>query len=193
MTSPTGIIDTDTQKLDRPISEHPCHGWFTSAGDRLTHRHWFQDGELMPTCERCGTGIDREHKETGPISWGPEKRREVITLADRHAISKAAMTALGEWLAWPDAGRDGPREVTVQQTLSFLRGLPNSLGYEARLSDADARVNEAVERARGLLIDPTRDQYLDAQIDDDWDHPFTYRDLATIVEAVAIRNEGQKP
>lgn len=113
----------------RAISDHPCHGLFTTAGDRLTHRHWFQGGDLMPTCERCGTLIDRHHKEVGPVSWEPEKRKEIITSQDRYELSQAAMSALGEWLVWPDAGRDGPREVTVEQTLSFLRGLPNKLGY----------------------------------------------------------------
>jgi hypothetical protein len=120
---------------DRPISEHPCHGLFSETGDNLTHRHWFQANELMPTCERCGTPIGRDHKETGPVSWEPEKRREVVTLDHRYALSNAAMNALAEWLAWPDAGRDGPREVTVDQTLSFLRGLPNQLGYGKHLAE----------------------------------------------------------
>lgn len=62
--------------MSRPITEHPCHGLFSTAGDRLTHRHWFRDNALMPTCERCGTPIDREHKEVGPVSWTPEYRGE---------------------------------------------------------------------------------------------------------------------
>jgi hypothetical protein len=131
MTSEQPESAVEVIQADRDIREHPCHGLFATAGDKLSHRHWFQDDQLMPTCERCGTPIDRNHKEVGPICWEPEKRREVITVDHRYAISNAAMKALGEWLAWPDAARDGPREVTVEQTLSFLRGLPNRLGYGA--------------------------------------------------------------
>ncbi|MBB4856978.1 hypothetical protein HNO88_000275 [Novosphingobium chloroacetimidivorans] len=81
---------------ERPISEHPCHGLFRTAGDKLSHRHWFQNNQLMPTCERCGTPIDREHNEVGPVSWTsphPPVAPLPPSVANVEAVAKA-MSAL---------------------------------------------------------------------------------------------------
>jgi hypothetical protein len=64
----------EQEQSKRPISEHPCHGLFRTAGDKLSHRHWFWKDQLMPTCERCGTPIDRQHNVVGPVSWTPDAR-----------------------------------------------------------------------------------------------------------------------
>lgn len=45
------------------------------------------------------------------------------------AVAAKAREALGTWLAWPDAPRDGIRPVTNEQVESWLAGLPNRLGY----------------------------------------------------------------
>lgn len=42
-------------------------------------------------------------------------------------IAAKARKALGTWLAWPDAARDGPTPVTNEQVESWLHGLPNRL------------------------------------------------------------------
>ncbi len=133
--NPAGMDDA------RVLSEHPCHGLFATAGDRLTHRHWFQDDKLMPTCERCGTPIDRDHKETGPVSWEPEKRREIVTLQDRYALSRAAMTAAGEAQG---------RAATVEETLSFLRNLS---GRDIGVHEAATDIVEARERLGYAVYD----------------------------------------
>lgn len=44
-------------------------------------------------------------------------------------IAAKAREALGTWLAWPDAPRDGIRPVTNEQVESWLAGLPNRLGH----------------------------------------------------------------
>lgn len=61
-------------------------------------------------------------------------------LPDDTIIAAAARQALGEWLAWPDAGRDGPREVTNERVKSWLSGLPNKL---ASLTNEAARHRQA--------------------------------------------------
>lgn len=42
-------------------------------------------------------------------------------------IAAKAREALGTWLAWPDAPRDGPRPVTNEQVESWLHGIPARL------------------------------------------------------------------
>ncbi|OAH36967.1 hypothetical protein AX777_18180 [Sphingobium yanoikuyae] len=43
-------------------------------------------------------------------------------------IRLAAHKALGEWLAWPDAARDGPAPVDDSKVLSWLGGVAQKLG-----------------------------------------------------------------
>jgi hypothetical protein len=174
-----GLMD-----LEPAMVTHPC--WRLSSS-RRSHRHWFQDNAVMPTCERCGTLIDREHKEVGPVCWEPEKRREIVTIQDRYAISTAAMRALGEWLAWPDSGRDGAREVTVQQTLSFLKGLPNKLGYSTP-KPADP-TSEAVERVKNILRGPDGEEYTDAGMEDAF---FRWPVIERAIRAALATNAPEK-
>lgn len=71
---------------------------------------------------------------------------------DDAAVAATARQALGEWLAWPDAGRDGPRVVDNAHVISWLGGVPSRLASRvppispelveriaAAISDADAR------------------------------------------------------
>lgn len=58
------------------------------------------------------------------------------------AVRVAAHKALGEWLAWPDAARDGPVAVDDEKVLSWLSGLPNKLA--ALSQPPEASEGEAV-------------------------------------------------
>ncbi|WP_066601884.1 hypothetical protein [Sphingobium cupriresistens] len=63
-------------------------------------------------------------------------------------IAAKAREALGTWLAWPDAPRDGPRLVTNGQIESWLAGLPNRLAHPPAAEPVGLR-----EAARTLLGD----------------------------------------
>lgn len=75
---------------------HPCWGIFATSPNKRSHRHWFANGKLMPTCERCGTEIDREHKEVGPVCWTPPVRlassavSEIARIIDPEAFKSVA-------------------------------------------------------------------------------------------------------
>ncbi len=60
-----------TDTTQPPAETHPC---WRDGYNRRAHRHWFRNSELQPTCERCGTSIDREHNEVGPVCWTPPKK-----------------------------------------------------------------------------------------------------------------------
>lgn len=87
---------------ERSIEDHQC--WRPRLG-RLSHRHWMRDGKLMPTCERCGTPIDREHKETGPVSWVPIKTQRAATLHTPPPVATATAVDAG-WQPIETAPRD---------------------------------------------------------------------------------------
>lgn len=58
---------------DRPITEHPCYGLFSTDG--LSHRAWL-DKDKNGVCERCGTqvhGSNKEQIEGTPLCWEPPK------------------------------------------------------------------------------------------------------------------------
>lgn len=59
---------TDTpEAVERDITSHICYSRFSK---RPSHRHHWKRDTLQPDCERCGTLIDREHNEVGPLQWG---------------------------------------------------------------------------------------------------------------------------
>ena len=123
---------------ERPLSEHPC--WWPTL-EKIGHRHHFWNDELQPDCERCGTQIDSNHKQVdgAPLLWRNERLERLLAHRAAHtdkAIAALARQSLGEWLAWPDAPRDGPREVDNEQVRSWLSGLPNKL---ASLTNEAAR------------------------------------------------------
>ena len=69
-------------------------------------------------CLRCeGTGVEPDFVD------GLDNRPK----ADDAAVARAARAALGDWLAWPDAARDGAVPVDNEQTISWLQGLPAKL------------------------------------------------------------------
>lgn len=49
------------------ITSHICYSRFSK---KPSHRHHWKRDTLQPDCERCGTLIDREHNEVGPLQWG---------------------------------------------------------------------------------------------------------------------------
>lgn len=73
-----------------------------------------------------------------------------VTPSDEE-IAAAARQSLGEWLAWPDAGRDGPREVTNEQVKSWLSGLPNKI---ASLTNEAASHRQAYSLPRDVGMHP---------------------------------------
>lgn len=68
-------------------------------------------------------------------------------------LAAAARKALGEWLAWPDAPRDGPVPVDNEKTESWLHGLPNALAHPptadvAGLPSCRVAIDERMQEAK---------------------------------------------
>jgi hypothetical protein len=80
-------------------------------------------------------------------------------LADS-ALAAAARNALGTWLSWPDAPRDGPRPVTNEQTESWLHGLPNKL---AGVPQAPATGGDAVLATKLRELQDARQNFVTAR------------------------------
>lgn len=79
--------------------------------------------------------------------------------------AEAARLALGRWLAWPDAARDGPVETDNAKVCSWLQGVPAALAaaasgreifadYANKLATPPADVEEAVREKVARIIDP---------------------------------------
>jgi len=149
-----------TQADERPISEHPC--WWAGI-QKIGHRHHFIGSKLQPDCERCGTEIGKDGKQSegAPLLWRNERlerQRAHAALHTDEAIAAAARQALGEWLAWPDAGRDGPREVDNEKVRSWLSGLPTTLARLAHSGNA--------ERGEDQLLTDANHHYSSVQLDE---------------------------
>ncbi|MBB5709290.1 hypothetical protein [Sphingomonas xinjiangensis] len=119
------------------MNEHPCYGIFSTSPDKRSHRHWFENGRLMPTCQRCGTPIDEKHKEVGPVSWEPPRLVERFT--------KPAMSG----------DPKGLREAAI--VCGYCRAeFPDNIAYHIHaVSMHDARI--PADRQRKVILHLTKD------------------------------------
>lgn len=121
-----------------------------SSGVEVTQSDWSAADEdlliellgLHPTTADL---MRRGHAYSDELAMVARHRTTQTAAAVR--IRDAAHRALGEWMAWPDAARDGPAKVDDDKVVSWLSGLPRTLATQT------AELTAEVERkTRALKI-----------------------------------------
>lgn len=72
MSALRNLDQPESEGKARKIEDHPCY-W--SLSGKLGHRRPWNDVDPAP-CERCGTLIDKQHKEVGPVQWPTQPEGE---------------------------------------------------------------------------------------------------------------------
>lgn len=110
-----------------PLSELPDHdqpnGWRKVATDRIDIARNAIHEYRRALASRPDTGAEAV---AYLLRKGTDRELEWSRLTDATIAAKARL-ALGTWLSWPDAPRDGPRQVSNEQVESWLSGLPSRL------------------------------------------------------------------
>lgn len=111
----------------------------------------------------------------------PVAREDGEEIVSDLVVAHSARRALGTWLAWPDAPRDGPVNVTNEQVENWLSGLPNALattrpvpGLEQFAGFIYALLAPGQDASRIIAANPDRAREVHRWLYERKPHPISY-------------------